>query len=308
MAAEESILKLSRYIIPLLNFGGAYVDDNGFICPTGDDSVAYTSEDKDTKLKKSLRMPRSYHEWGLFKKDPNTEIFNPFVNKKHMYFIGELIKQRLDVELASEDVDLFDEDVEIEIGDNVGIRQTEENGMVKIEFVAKEEDKTLAEGLWIEDKLAMWCACADAARSSMDAIKNLHEFKMEPYRSVPHINILIEKSISERKRELADERLDEGEHSEILDDSDERSAIRDFDWDDFVFQSDVDEHFAHGIDEDFDDENFVLPTFLDTKLDEMDLNTPGFNRPITKEENTFMDIILGIKSGYKELDELELKQ
>lgn len=220
--AEKAISKLLRYIEPILTFADSYIDNEGFIRPIGVIDQNYrTVDDKD------LKIPRTYEEWADFKKEESTEIFNPFIVSKHMVFLLELVRRKLNEiyiqfdNIDEEDEESFFDDEELdERLECVRVLKTMPTGLNIITFMYNRngEDEPVAEGANPDDNLAMWLACANATKTHT---RKVPEELMNPDKVVDGMERLLERFQKERKDHMKEEYVMEGINSEDLDESDE---------------------------------------------------------------------------------------
>lgn len=211
--AEKAISKLLRHIEPLITFSDSHIDVNGFIRPIG-----VVDQNYRTNEGKNIKVPRSYEEWSEFKSEKDTEIFNPFVVTKHMVFLTELVRRKLnEIYAPISDCDAFFEDEEIEDNSEViRIVKTDAPGMSIITFVMIRggEEEPVAEGAYKDDTLALWLACANAVKThSRKPSENI----VESEKFLDNIERLLERFQKERKDFMKEEYEMDGLNSDDLD-------------------------------------------------------------------------------------------
>jgi len=116
---------LESYIYPILEFSDNYVGEDGRIRPNGSDSV-YKFENK--KYQKSTKLVPEYfiptviqtdNDYLEVKSTPGLEVFNPFVNLKHMNLVALLVKNKLrDYAIEEDDDELITDEELNEVDDD----------------------------------------------------------------------------------------------------------------------------------------------------------------------------------------------
>jgi hypothetical protein len=210
--AEKAISKLLRYIEPLITFSDSHIDMNGFIRPIGVVDQNYRTSDG-----KDIKVPRSYEEWSDFRSEKDTEIFNPFVVTKHMVFLSELVRRKLnEIYAPVSDCEAYFDDEEIEDNSEVvRIVKTDAPGISIITFVMMRggEEEPVAEGAYTEDGLALWLACANAVKTHT---RKPPEVLLEVEKFLEGMPRLLERFQKERKDFMKDEYEMDGLNSEDL--------------------------------------------------------------------------------------------
>jgi hypothetical protein len=263
MAKEpvEIIKRLYDHISPIFNFADVHVDDNGFLRPIGNSEEMYKAQGK------IIRVPKSYEEYRSFKKEEDSEVFNPFIVKRHMVFLSQLVREKLNLIYSVDVVNEEEEDIEeADLPSVVSIVKFDitAEDRVEAQFILHpdtDEEKIIAMGTDVDESLALWLACADATtlhnrRVPKEISNAVNEVKV--------LRSLVEKIGKERK-DAAREAIEEGGiQGEDLnaDDGDIYDMCTEPDF--YLFKSGNDYEY---VDPSFDpeaDENIILPPELRT--------------------------------------------
>ncbi len=215
--AEKAISKLLRYIEPLITFSDSHIDMNGFIRP-----ISVVDQNYRTSDGKDIKVPRTYEEWSDFRSEKDTEIFNPFIVTKHMVFLSELVRRKLnEIYAPVSDCEAYFDDEEIEDNSEVvRIVKTDAPGMSIITFVMMRggEEEPVAEGAYTDDGLALWLACANAVKTHT---RRPPEDLLEVDKFLDGVERLLERFQKERKEFMKEEYEMDGLNAEDLEMSDE---------------------------------------------------------------------------------------
>ena len=303
MAKKDAIVELIAYILPFIRLADIKIANDGTMYDASHGPIdGCFDASGGVGPKRILVFPFGYGEWNKIRKIETNEVFNTFVVKKHMLllvsaFIRFLTSTYTEFEM-DENGNMTSEVTSIEMSS-----YKEPSGLIHCQLVA-DKMEVLYEGVWPEEKMAMWLVCANALKDYFtDSETGKFDYANTPSEVhflgvpnvldlVPHINQLIERMGIERRRVFGEEKnTDEFSDIAVVEDTYE---VREPDDSEFVFldESRLPENFIIGIDDEKELKKFGgLSEIMSLDLADyggLVIDTPQTRLEAMRKENKFV--------------------